>query len=46
MNVKMLNSGEVCTVNASYGMRLIEHGKAVLAPESENPPKKVTKKDA
>lgn len=46
MNVKMLDSGEICTVNASYGMRLIEQGKAVLAPENADAPKKAAKKDA
>ena len=46
MNVKMLASGEICAVNASYGMRLIEQGKAVPAPESADAPKKTAKKDA
>lgn len=40
MNVKIIKTGKVETVNASYGMRLIEQGKAVLAPESTKKPKK------
>lgn len=46
MKVKMLASGKSETVSASYGMRLIEQGKAVLVPESTDAPKKSTKKDA
>ena len=43
MNVKIIKTGKVDTVSASYGMRLIEQGNAVLAP---NPAKKPDKKDA
>lgn len=42
MNVKLLASGETVKVGASYGMRLIEQGKAVLAPET---PKRTPKKE-
>jgi hypothetical protein len=42
VNVKLLASGETVKVGASYGMRLIEQGKAVLAPET---PKRTPKKE-
>lgn len=42
MNVKIINTGKVETVGASYGMRLIEQGKAVLSTEA---PRKSTRKD-
>lgn len=32
MNVKIISTGEIESVNESYGCRLIEQGKAVLAP--------------
>lgn len=40
MKVKMIPGGEVVAVKDSYGARLIEQGKAVLAKEE----KKATKK--
>ena len=40
MNVKIIKTGKVETVSASYGMRL---GKAVLAPK---PAKKPDRKEA
>ena len=43
MNVKIIKPGKVETVSASYGMRLIEQGKAVLAPK---PAKKPDRKEA
>lgn len=36
MKVKMLRNGEVKEYNDSYAMRLIEQGKAVIAPKEEN----------
>lgn len=42
MNVKIIKTGEVEKVNPSYGMRMIEQGKAVLAQDSQ---KKPVKKD-
>ena len=38
MNVKIIKTGKVETVSASYGMRLIEQGKAVLAPKPTKKP--------
>ena len=32
MNVLFLKSGKTVSVNDSYGLRLIEHGLAVIAP--------------
>ena len=32
MNVLFLKSGKIVSVNDSYGLRLIEHGLAVIAP--------------
>ena len=32
MKIRMLKSGEVVEVNAEYGARLIEQGRAVLCP--------------
>lgn len=43
MKIKLIKSGATFDVNASYGMRLIEQGAAVIAPAA---PKKPTKKDA
>ena len=43
VNVKIIKTGKVETVSASYGMRLIEQGKAVLAPK---PAKKPDRKEA
>lgn len=43
MNVKIIKTGKVRTVCASYGMRLIEQGKAVPAPK---PARKTEKKEA
>lgn len=40
MNVKIIKTGKIETVGASYGMRLIEQGKAVLAPEAAKKPAK------
>lgn len=40
MNVKIIKTGEIETVGASYGMRLIEQGKAVLVPKSAKRPDK------
>lgn len=34
MNVKLLETGETVTVSRSYGLRLIEQGRAVAAPKS------------
>ena len=42
MNVKIIKTGETMSVKGSSGMRLIEQGKAVLAPET---PKKPAKKE-
>lgn len=42
MNVKIIKTGKVESVGASYGMRLIEQGKAVLSTEA---PRKSTRKD-
>ena len=42
MNVKMIKTGKVESVNAIYGLRLIEQGKAVLAPAAA---KKTAKKE-
>lgn len=36
MKVKMLRNGEVKEYNDSYAMRLIEQGKAVIAPKDAN----------
>ena len=36
MKVKMLRNGEVKEYNDSYAMRLIEQGKAVIAPKEAN----------
>lgn len=35
MNVKIIKTGKVETVNTSYGMRLIEQGKAVPHKETK-----------
>jgi hypothetical protein len=43
VNVKIIKTGKVETVSASYGMRLIEQGKAVLVPK---PTKKPDRKEA
>ena len=43
MNVKIIKTGETMSVKGSYGMRLIEQGKAVLAPK---PAKKPDRKEA
>ena len=43
MNVKIIKTGKVETVGASYGMRMIEQGKAVIVPK---PAKKPDKKEA
>lgn len=40
MNVKIIKTGKIETVSASYGMRLIEQGKAVLAPKPTSKPDK------
>lgn len=37
MKVKILNTGGITEVNDSYGLRLIEHGKAVLVKAAEEP---------
>lgn len=42
MTVTILKTGNKMTVNASYGLRLIEQGKAVFCPET---PKKTTKRE-
>lgn len=47
MNVKIIETGKTVSVNASYGMRLIEQGKAILAPKAKKtikPPKEATGK--
>lgn len=46
MNVKIIKTGETAKVNDSYGMRLIEQGKAVLAPETKKPARKAAKTEA
>lgn len=43
MNVKIIKTGKVETVSASYGLRLIEQGKAIFVPAA---PKKQAKKEA
>lgn len=45
MNVKIIKTGEVRTVNDSYGLRMITQGQAVLAKDSAAE-KKQTKKTA
>lgn len=35
MNVKMVKTGKTVEVNDCYGTRLIEQGKAVLAPKKK-----------
>nr|DAW25072.1 MAG TPA: hypothetical protein [Caudoviricetes sp.] len=35
MKVRMVKTGETATVNNSYGLRLIEQGKAVAIPEKK-----------
>lgn len=42
MNVKIIKTGKVEAVNAGYGLRLIEQGKAVPAPAAV---KKAQKKE-
>lgn len=37
LTVKLVASGEICTYNESYAIRMIEQGKAV--PHSEPSPK-------
>ncbi|MCE5342212.1 MAG: hypothetical protein LLF96_01300 [Eubacteriales bacterium] len=37
MKVKLTHGGEAVDVNNSYGMRLIEQGKAVLLPPEKKP---------
>lgn len=32
MNILFIKSGKIVSVNDSYGLRLIEHGLAVIAP--------------
>lgn len=45
MRVKEVLTGKILEVNASYGARLIEHGKAVLPPkEPETAPAHAAKK--
>ena len=39
MKVKHIATGEIKTVNAGYGARLIENGKAVLVHETAKPEK-------
>ena len=46
MNVKIIKTGTFAKVSDSYGMRLIEQGKAVLAPETKKPAKKAAKTDS
>lgn len=43
MTVTILKTGDKMTVNASYGLRLIEQGKAIFVPVA---PKKRAKKEA
>lgn len=40
MNVKVIKTGKVETVSASYGMRLIEQGKALPASKPTSKPDK------
>lgn len=40
MKVKIVKTGEVKTVNDSYGLRLIEQGKAVSVSERQKKPAK------
>ena len=44
MKVMELKSGKIIEVNDSYGSRLIEQGKAKLAPISPKPAEKPRKK--
>lgn len=47
MKIKDIKTGEVLTVNDSYGVRMIEQGKAVAAePERKAAPKKEAAKPA
>ena len=39
MRIKIINTGEIREVNASYGLRLIEQGKAKAAPKPAKPAK-------
>jgi hypothetical protein len=39
MKVIMIATGEIAEVNESYGARLIEQGKAVMAPAKKEAPK-------
>ena len=39
MRVTFIKTKEIKDVNDSYGMRLIEQGKAVPAPQASQPPK-------
>lgn len=34
MRIKIINTGKIREVNASYGLRLIEQGKAKAAPKT------------
>ena len=42
MRIKIINTGEIREVNASYGLRLIEQGKAITAPKPAKPARKET----
>lgn len=46
MRIKIINTGEMREVNASYGLRLIEQGKAKAAPKPAKPARKETAKAA
>ena len=46
MRIKIINTGEIREVNASYGLRLIEQGKAKAAPKPAKPAKSARKEKA
>ena len=46
MRIKIINTGEIREVNASYGLRLIEQGKAKAAPKPAKPAKSARKETA
>lgn len=46
MRIKIINTGEIREVNASYGLRLIEQGKAKAAPKPAKPAKPARKETA
>ena len=46
MKVRMIKTGEVVTVDDSYGVRLIEQGAAVVATEAKPAEKKPVQKPA